>query len=223
MQVANYVFHTEGLRPLIWKAFSLLKDHLLQYGTCYVYHETLEDRNEADFLPKIDNFNFKVVYTNQQADELAAHGLDFRSPGIIDIDRLDKGAIAFCIFVGKELAHKNWVATTEHAKSHLTWLPFEVDFSNNQAYVGSVVTNPKFRGLGLWTYCYFKITQLLREKGIVATRYVLFEGNIDHQKRLAKKFSIKPYAEAKYLRILCWKHWKEKPIMQKPGLWDEVQ
>ena len=211
-QGAKYILQTEGLRSLIGKVFSFLKVRFLQYGTCYLYHEALEEKNEADFLPKIQNYSLKIVCNNQQADELAANGLEFRSPGIIDRDRLDKGAIASCIFVGAELAHKSWHAVTEEAKTSMTTLPYEVGFSKNHAFAGPAFTNPKFRGLGLWSYRRFKTSELLRKRGFVAMRWVVAESNIEMQRRLANKIGTKPYAEARYLRILCWKYWKEKPF-----------
>jgi hypothetical protein len=84
-------------------------------------------------MPKIDDFALKIVSTNEEADELEAQGLEFRSQVLNARKRLDKGAIAFCIFVGKELANVSWVAMTLEAKNSLGQPPFRVDFSNNEA------------------------------------------------------------------------------------------
>lgn len=76
---ARDVWQQEGLIPLLRRGFLLLARCFFQYGTFYVYEHTIKERNEADFLPKIQNFTVQIVYTNQLADELAANGFDFRS------------------------------------------------------------------------------------------------------------------------------------------------
>jgi len=90
--------------PPVRRAFALVVGHFFQYQTCYLcetdIQEILKERNEADFLPRIHDFTLKIVSTNQQADELAADGLDFRSYVINARERLDKGTIAFYVFVG---------------------------------------------------------------------------------------------------------------------------
>ena len=57
-------------------------------------------------MPNTQNFTFKIVATNEQANKLAADGLEFRSYILNARRSLDKGAIVFCLFVGNELASK---------------------------------------------------------------------------------------------------------------------
>jgi len=56
-------------------------------------------------MPKIKDFTFKIVETTQQLDELSNEGFDL---SLLDINearhRLEKGAIAFWVFVERELA-----------------------------------------------------------------------------------------------------------------------
>lgn len=173
-------------------------------GTCYLYHEELGDRDEADFLPAVLNIHVHIISSNRQADELADEGLESRLSGDIDRNRLDRGAVAFCIFMRGELAHRNWIATAEAARACLTWLPCRVDFSNGEAYVGPVFTHPEYRGLRLWTYTYFRIRQYLKARGIASVRYWVAADNTEHRERLFTKFGIKPYARAVFLRIFHW-------------------
>ena len=80
----------------------------VRYQTYYLYETDLQgtfrERTEAYVLPEIQNFTFKVVSTKQQADELEAEGLEFRSQAANANDRLDKGAVAFCVFIERDLA-----------------------------------------------------------------------------------------------------------------------
>lgn len=213
---AKYIFQTEGLTPLLRRGFTFLAGYFFQYGTLYLYEFTVKERNEADFLPRIRDFTFKVVTTNQQADELAADGLEFRSHVINARQRLDKGAIAFCVFIDGELASIGWVAMTEEAKKSLTRLPIQVGFSSNEAYTGGAETNPKYRGMGLAPYVVFKRLQFLKERGRVAVRAVVATNNIASQ-RLHARLGSKRYAEARYLKLLWWKSWREKPLTAARG------
>ena len=211
----KYIFQTEGLISLLRVGFTFLVRHFFQYRTYYLYEVTVKERNEADFMPKIRDFTFKVVTTNQQVDELAADGLDLRSPLIKARQRLGKGAIAFCFFVKGELANIGWVAMTEEAKKTLDTLPYQVDFSNNEAYLGWTETSPKYRGMGLMMYSNFKQIQFLQERG-KTVRTVTATNNIGPQ-RVHVKLGSKRYGEARYLKILWWKSWKERSLIPASG------
>lgn len=169
--------------------------------------------NEADFMPRIRDFNFKIISTNQQADELTAEGFKSLSQGGIHRNRLDNGAIAFTIFIARELAHIGWVAMSEEALRSIIGLPFHVDFSNNNAYNGGAVTDPEYRRMGLHTYSLFKRLQFQRERGFTASRTLTIKSNVASQ-RVLVKLGYNIYAEAHYLKILCWKSWKEKQLSQ---------
>ncbi len=206
------VLKTEGLIPLLRRGFPFLLRYFLQYGTHYLYHHTLKERNEADFMPRIQDFTIKVVSTNKQADQISASGFeDFRQQFINARRGLDKGAIAFCFYVGSELAHIGWVAMSEEAKKTFDSLPYHINFSDKEACTGGTVTIPKYRGKGLMAYGYFVRFQFLRQKGIVATRNAVKINNTASHKVMAK-FSPNVYARACYLKVLWWKFWRETQL-----------
>ena len=208
---AKDILQTEGLKPLLTRGFDFVKVWFFEYGDYYLYEHTLEDGNEADFLPNIQDYTFKIISNNKEADELAAIGSDFRRRFVSARRSLDKGAIAFCIFVKGEIVHIGFVAMSEEAKNTFDPLPYKVDFSNNEACTGGTVTVPEYRGMGLMAYGYFKRFEFLREKGIVVSRNAVAKSNIASQKAHAK-FSPRVHAEAKHLRLLWWHFWKEKPL-----------
>ena len=135
---------------------------------------------------------------------------DFRSDIISARQGLDKGAIAFCVFVERELAHIGWVAMNEEAQYTFDPLPFKVDFSNREACTGGAWTNPKYRGRGLMSYTFLKRIQFLRERGILILRCSVNKKNIAPQK-LHARLGANMYAEASYLKVLRWQLWKERP------------
>jgi len=201
---------------MLRRAFLFLAYCLLEYRSYYLTehsHENIQQLKEADFMPKVNDFTFKIVTSSQEADELEAHGYEFRSypHGFDDRKALDSGAIAFCIFVGGDLASVGWTATTQYAKDSFDQSRFKGDFSGEDAFIGAVWTNPKYRRMGFRTYRVFKIRQFLLDKGIATTRGCVTKGNIAG---LVSGIRIGDsiYAEGHYLRILWWKSWKEKPL-----------
>ena len=208
------VLQTEGLIPLLRRGFPFLFRYFLRYGRYYLYQHTLKERIEADFMPRIKDFTLKVVSTNKQADQISANGFeDFRQQFINARRGLDKGAIAFCVYVGNELAHIGWVAMTEEAKNTFDNVPYYIDFSNREACTGGTVTIPKYRSQGLMAYGYFVRFQFLIQKGILTTRNAVKISNIASQKVMAK-FSPRIYAKARYLKVLWWKFWRETRLTE---------
>lgn len=211
LAAAKDILQTEGAVSLLRRGFDFSRRSLFQHGRYYLYEHSLEERNEADFMPRIHDFVFKIISSNEEADELAASiGHDFRHCFINARRTLDKGAIAFCIFVDGRIAHIGWVALTEEAKQKIDCHPYEVEFANKIACTGGTETVPEHRGKGLMVYGYFKRFQYLREKGLIASRNAVAVDNIASQKAHAK-FGPKKYATARYLKLLGWEYWRESP------------
>jgi ribosomal protein S18 acetylase RimI-like enzyme len=208
---AREIFQTEGLLALLRRGFIFLAGSFFHYGNYYLYEYSVKERNATDFVPEVRHFTFKIVVSNQQADELAANFLGLRSHVFNARQRLNKGAIAFCVLIGSELAHVGWVAVTEEAKKSLTRLPLRVGFSRNEAYTGPIFTNPKYRRMGLMVYDYYKKLEFLRDRGRVTVRAVVAENNMAVQQFYAN-FGAKRYAKARYFKILWWNSWKETPL-----------
>jgi len=212
---AKYVCQTEGLIPLVGRGIRFVLRRFVRYQTYYLYETDLQgtfrERTEAYVLPKIQNFTFKVVSTRQQADELEAEGLEFRSHAVNANERLDKGAVAFLVFIERDLASIGWVAMTQEVKDSLALPPFRIDFPNGEACGGDFWTNPKYRGMGLMSYSLFKRLEFLRESGKIRDRSTGHRRNIASRKA-ATKVGCKIYAEARYLRILSWKFWRETTL-----------
>ena len=211
---AKDILKTEGLKPLLTRGFDFVKVWFFEYGDYYLYEYTLKERNEADFLPQIQDFTFKIISSNDEADKLAeAIGSDFRRRFVKARSMLDRGAITFCFFVKGEIAHIGWIALSEEAHKAVDNLPYRVDFLNHEACTGGVETIPRYRGEGLMAYGHFKRFEFLRGKGIIVSRNAVAKSNIASQKANAK-FGARVYAEARHLRLLWWHFWKENPLMQ---------
>jgi hypothetical protein len=181
--------------------------------TCYLYKSTLTKRNENDFTPRIKEFNFQIISTKQQLNDLVKDGFDLFSHSAKAEHRLEKGAVAGLVFVGKELASMEWVAVNAQAKASIDNYPCRVDYLIKEAYAGGVWTNPKYRGNGLHIYVYYKIYDFLRENGIVTVRSIVEVNNsaaLKSHDRFAPEEKIE--AKARYLRIMGLQFWRETPL-----------
>jgi hypothetical protein len=178
------------------------------HETRYIYEHPIRTIDVNDFMPHISNFTLHIVSTNQQADALEANGYGFRNYQQRQSRGLDIGAIAFCMFVGQELAHIGWVALTEEAKPYVDSWHYHVDFTNKEACTGSSSTLPQYEGKGLFKYGYYKRFEYLSEMEI---EKVIASVDIKNtaSNNMHAKFHPKIRAKVKYLKILGWESWKE--------------
>jgi hypothetical protein len=210
---ANTVFRYEGIRPLVKSILALLSGLLFRYGIYYLFEydiENIDNLDEADFMPGINGFTFRGVSTEEHIHELEAAGVDLRMWPSDTAERIKRGAIAFCVLVGRETAHITWVATNERAMAYMHFAPFKVDFSNGEC-CSSVWTNPKYRRQGFARYKVFREMKYLRDMGITKGRYTTLKSNTASLKAFAV-FRMRICAEARYVKLLWWESWKEKPV-----------
>ena len=211
---AKHIYQSEGLIAMLRRGFLFLDYCFLDYREYWLYADPTPNGptlNEADFMPRVDDFTFRIVTSNQQADEMEIQGLEFRSQVPNVVEKLDKGAVSFCVFVGSELAHIGWVATTQEARDCIGEPPYRVDFANHETCLGGIWTSPKYRRLGLRRYARFKLDELLLSRNVVRSRGAILKSNTAAIRSRPEHFP-PPYAEGRYLRILWWKSWREMPL-----------
>ena len=218
-KTAKEIYRTDGLISLIRRGFAFVASCFFKYDTYHLYVEYYRENmkfNEAEWMPKIRDFTFKRARTNREADELEAQGFEFRSYFDNARERLDKGAIASCVFVGGELAHIGWSATTQEAKDSLGEQPYRVDFSNNEACGETIWTNPRYRRMGFSRYGFMKKVEFMVDNGILVNRYAVGKRNI-RSRKFVNSLDASIYGEGRYLRILWWKSWKERALTPDSG------
>ena len=213
LKTAVGILQAEGALSLVKRACAFVTIRFFERRTYDLYaHYPQNDRTLSDFGPisGLAEMRHEIVTTNEQADDLEAEGLEFRSWVKNARKRLHRGAVASCVFAGSELANIVWVATTPQARDSLNEPPFKVDFSKSEAWVGDGWTNPKYRRRGLRVYGHLKGTQFLLEQGIRVSRYAIAKVNVASQMS-TRKVDVQRYAEGRYLRILRWKLCRELP------------
>jgi GNAT superfamily N-acetyltransferase len=205
------ILRTEGFTPLLRRSLSRVAQRFLHHESCYLYELALVDRDEADFRPRADNYTLKVFRSGEEADDwAAAAGFDFRERHLGAANKLEGGAIAFCAFIGRQLAHIGWVAMSPEAKAAMRQAPYRVDFPNGEACTGGMWTDPRYRRLGLARYVYFKRCQFLRDNGKAVSRNAVRVDNVAGQ-GVMERFGARIYAKGRILRVLGWSNWNEKP------------
>jgi len=176
--------------------------------------------DEVDYRPNVEGISLKVIWSNEEADRLEAEGFEFRSCHTHDNrllrtyrERLDHGAIAFCIYAEHELAQITWIGPTQKAKDYLTKHRINVDFARNEVFATGSWTNPKYKKKGLYKYnILFNRDPFLLGQGVTMTKSILGGwhpvGYVVHPAH----FGSRPYVKLRFLRILCWKFWKQTPL-----------
>jgi len=213
-QAGKYILQKEGLLPLVAEVIRLLRKCVFVHERYFMYEMPLNEPMKFEAAPKIQNFVFEIVPTNQHLDELVAQGFDFGIHGIRAREKLDKGALMFCIFVEKELACIHWAAATQEAMNVLIKVSYKVDFSSNEVCLGWSETNPKYRRLLLSRYNYSEEGKFLVRMGKTIGRTLVEKRNLASLKGLPKAGG-RVYGEGRYLKILWWKSWKEKPVVSE--------
>jgi len=208
------IYQTEGPLPLVKQATAYAVRRLFRYETYYLYESdssTYRRSIDTDFVLKVDGLSFRVIQTNEEADELEAQGFQFREHAGDARRKLNNGAIAFCVFVGHELGNMGWLCTTKQAKDSLNEPPPEVDFSKGEAWAGGAWTNPKYRRMGLHTYCGLKRDEWWLQKGIVKSKWAVAKTNVASLTAESRTGSV-IYGEGRLIKVLWWKSWRESRL-----------
>lgn len=208
-QRARYILRNEGWRAFIRQGFSFVGNLFFSHGNYYIYEKNLSSADEEiKFKPRID-CTHRVVSRPDEFNQLIAQGYDFKAMNFRR--KLEKGAIAFCFFMGKELVHVTWLAPNKEAKQEIDYLPFKVDFEAGEVCSGASVTDPAHRGKGLLAHTYSYIFSYLANDDIVKDKFSIEVNNIASQKAHAR-FNPVITGKGRYLKILWWQSWKESPM-----------
>lgn len=210
------IYHNEGLLSLARHGAAYVAGGLFEYKTYYMYESdgsTYSRRIDTGIVPMVDGLSFRILNTIEEADQLEAKGFQFSEDAVDARDKLNKGATAFCIFIGHELANTGWLCTTKQAMDSLNEPPASVDFSNGEVWAGGSWTNPKYRRMGLYRYGSRKMVEHWLSKGIVKNKWAVNKRNVASLNAESRAGNVR-YAEGRLIKVLWWKLWKERPLCQ---------
>ena len=72
----KYIYRNEGLVSLVKRMFKFMMSIPYEYRKFYVLGRKLQNLNEADYLPRIKDFDFRIIETGKQLDELISDSYD---------------------------------------------------------------------------------------------------------------------------------------------------
>jgi len=160
---ASYILKSSNVFDLLKRSFAFF---ICDWGNYNLYEHAVADIDTSLFSPVLPGFKVKIAASNRDADELSKNFTDFRKVIFQSRKMLDKGAVAFCIYSEKELAHITWLALNEKAQKSINTLPYNVDFKSGEACVGGTYTEPRFRGKGLMVFGNYLKFKYLRSNGM---------------------------------------------------------
>ncbi len=210
------ILRREGLFTSVKRTILFLVRDLFKYESIYLYRAILENEaQKPESTHKTKGLSLKIITTNKQVEELIASGFNFDWFLISADKRLHRGAVALCLFTERQLVYISWLAMNAQAKDAITGSPQPIDFSNKEAYAGWTFKNPKYWRIGGgYVDMYFSIVRFLWQKGFKACHFEIDKKNTISNNTMSKRIHIKPYREARYIKLLWWKFWQEKEIQQ---------
>jgi hypothetical protein len=180
---------------------------------CQVKKDFYTDQRTLQAKP--NHFMFKVVSSNQEADQLEMQGYEFRShPTDFNLNlkryrqRLDSGLIALCTFVDKEFAAIVWIVPSQAVQDRIRNLPVKVDYSNHEVIPRGTWVNPKYRNFQTIRASFCNLKLFLQEKNITMMKSPMNCTNKTGL-RLVEALGFKRYGNARLLRVLFWRFWSE--------------
>ena len=214
---ALQILRNEGLPALLRHSIAFpvyLWGHLVEWGSVYLYEYDLESGTMPQPRAPSESYMLHVVHTNEEADQLAVRRFeDLRTRFIMARRNLNRGAIAFCVHDGRELANVGWIGFTKRAKECMDRIPYSVDFEHGESFTGGDFTVPKCRGKGLMFYNLGERVKYLQERGYRVNRDAAETDNVASQ-RVTERFAGEPLARGFYIRVFGWSYWKEKPLQR---------
>ena len=192
-------------------AVAVARTYVVDRHTYRLYEHHHRVWPDETFRPRLVRFEERFVAGNDEAELLARDHEDFTK--VIPRARrgLESGAIAFCVYVGREVAHVAWLATSPAGRRALDRLGYEVRFDQGEAWTGAAWTVPSYRGRGLLTYsCRRRFEYLLCSGCEVSRGAVETNNHVSH--RATMRFGPRVYATGCLWRVLGRRWWSEREV-----------
>jgi len=199
-----------GIKTFVRRELYLLRSFWFTYLTFYVYRVNLDNHLEIEFP---ENIEFLLIDKTAEIEVLVRNGYDFGPFAVMDDHRLKQGALCLCFFRNKVISHVAWIAAAPKAQRSLTDIPCPVDFEDGEAYLGRLERNPKLKRPDFSALIlHLKEIEVLRSMGKTGCCFIILKNNFIPQIGLAKRAGVLPCSSARYLKILVWRWWWEKPL-----------
>jgi len=193
-------------------AVAVARTCIVDRRTYHLYEHHHRAWPDETFRPRLDCFEERFVSGNYEAELLARDHEDFRHVMQSARRGLDCGAVAFCIYAGREVAHVAWLATSPAGRKALDRLGYEVRFDQGEAWTGAAWTVPSYRGRGLLTYSCRRRFEYLLSSGCEVSRGAVETNNLVSH-RATMRFRPRVYATGYLWRVFGRRWWSEREVV----------
>jgi 1-aminocyclopropane-1-carboxylate deaminase/D-cysteine desulfhydrase-like pyridoxal-dependent ACC family enzyme/RimJ/RimL family protein N-acetyltransferase len=203
------IIEEKGIRAFLRQLTSYFLNRLFQYRRRWILEKDLSDIAESGrFLPRVENWDFEVIRSAKEIDDLLRRGFSIDAPfSMSDLrERLSQEQIGFCVFVEGRLAHWDWAVVNPGVR---IYPPLKNINYREEAYLWQSITAPQSRGMGLATYSHSKRYEYLKEMGKSRVISTILKDN-KPAIRIATKLGAKVCGEIDYVMILGREYWREK-------------
>jgi hypothetical protein len=211
---AAYLLRTEGVRGLLAGGCRYLASLglVVFYVERYVVFQFDTDTSALPARrPDMDGLEVFVLERVEDIERLAERGFEV---AVFDSARrrgwLQRGGVAFCVYVNRELAHIAWVAMSAAAREFYDQLPYHVDFEHGEAWWGGSYTVRRFRGRGIYTYVCGIRLKYLHEHGFTVCRDAVRADNVASLKGQGW-WNARPCVAGRLVHFFKWTRWREYP------------
>jgi len=200
-QRARYILRHEGRRAFFRQGLAFVGSVLFSYGHYYIYEKELGEPSETKFTLRTPDRALRIVATTDELEELVVEGFDVDS--YFDMEelrwRIEKGMTLFCVFVGKDLAHRSLVAMARNANVDPVLSRYIMNWQQ-EASIGPCTTLAEYSGQNLYPYTLSQICKYLKGQNRRSVKITASRQNASSIRGIEKAgFTI--CGEAHYLRL----------------------
>jgi hypothetical protein len=203
------ILFQEGWYVLLKRGLLFIGNLLFGGGTYLVYEFNYTGESQLTNKKPLIDCSLKIITSLSEYDELIRQGHSFGTR--LFRPRLEKGAIAFCIFVDKLLVSEYWIATNAKAKKAIDPIPYKMEFAKGECCSGVRFTDPKYRRYGLSEYLYTARVRYLKEHNYPISKASVSASN-EISQQMNAKLAGNITARGRYFHLFAWHYWKEKTV-----------
>jgi hypothetical protein len=196
------IIRDQGLRAFSRKFASYLHNKIT-LKIFLIYEKELTETMETA-KPRVD-VEIRILERPDELDELLKN---YRFGEYLEKIKknLRSDLNLLCAFVEKDLVHTCWIAKSEEGKMLIDDVPYFIDYRNEVCVCGAE-TVPKYRNLGIFSFCSALLHNYLREKGYRKIKFSVERGHVI-QERYQSKIGSRVIGKAVLIRIFSLKLWK---------------
>jgi hypothetical protein len=219
---ARSIRQKSGIRTLLASAWRYALSPVYTHDRFDLYTYEIKNDQNPDNLSSsspIDRITHKVVTSFEDADKLEKEGFALLSDTTywkrrreLYTRRINQGAIAWCSFVGPELAAIVWIIPSKKSQEDVKTSKVKVDYSKGEVLAAGAWAHPKYRKLAFFNYNYRSLQKFFSERGIKKVIIPVNQTFITTHKTsysLMKIVGGRKYGKGDYYRIIRYRFWKE--------------